>query len=96
MLKRVMTAKAKKNLIAQKSQLLAWIGEIDRAIQDIAVKGVASASLSAANGSQSYTRLNLAELQTLRADYVQRVEAINRRFAGGNPLGIRRIMISRS
>lgn len=94
--KRVMTAKAKQNLTAQKSQLAAWIGEIDRVVQEIAVSGTSSASLSSSGGSKSYTRLNLAELQTLRAEYCRRLTAIYRTLSGGNPLGIRRVMVTRS
>jgi hypothetical protein len=80
------------NLTRQKNQLLAWIGEIDRVIHEIAVSGTSSASLSAAGGSKTYTRMNLSELRSLRAEYAQRVAEINRALApGGNPLGIRRI-----
>ena len=95
-IKRVMTAKAKQNLIAQKAQLTAWIGELDRAIHDLAVKGVSTATISTAGGSKSYTRLNLAELQSLRAEYCRRLTAINRSISGGNTLGIRRVMVTRS
>ena len=96
MIKRVMTAKEKQNLIAQKAQLATWIGEIDRCIHEIAVKGVSSASLSAESGSKSYTRLNLAELSSLRAEYCRRLVAVKRSLCGGNTLGIRRVMVKRS
>jgi hypothetical protein len=91
-----MTAKEKQNLIAQKAQLAGWIGEIDRCIHEIAVKGVSSASLSAESGSKSYTRLNLAELSSLRAEYSRRLLAIKRTLERRNTLGIRRVMVTRS
>ena len=91
-----MTATAKQNLIAQKAQLAVWIGEIDRCTHEIAVKGVSSASLSAESGSKSYTRLNLAELSSLRAEYCRRLVAVKRTLSGCNALGIRRVMVTRS
>lgn len=84
------------NLTRNKNQLLAWIGEIDRVIHEIALSGTASASLSAAGASKTYSRLNLSELRSLRAEYAGRVAQINRALvAGSNPLGVRRVMTVR-
>ena len=91
-----MTAQEKQNLIAQKAQLAKWIGEIDRCTHEIAVKGVSSASLSAESRSTSYPRLNLAELSSLRAEYCRRLVAVKHSLSGGNTLGIRRVMVTRS
>lgn len=83
------------NLVKTKSQLLTWIGEIDRTIQEIAVSGTSSASLSSSGGSKTYTRLNLAELRSLRSDYAKRVVEINRAIVGAPSIPARRIMTVR-
>ena len=90
-----MTETARQNLIKNKARLTVWIGEINRVMHDIAVKGTASATISAGGGSKSYTRLDLASLRALRADYTDQVTQITRRLAGGNSVGIRRIMTTR-
>lgn len=90
-----MSALSKENLIKNKARLLTWISEIDRAVQDIAVKGTASATISAGGGSKSYTRLDLDGLRRLRTDYAERVTQINRRLAGAPSTGIRRVMVTR-
>jgi len=90
-----MSALSRDNLTKNKARLLAWIAEIDRAVQDIAVKGTASATISAGGGSKSYTRLDLDDLRRLRTDYAERVTQINRRLAGGPSTGIRRVMVTR-
>lgn len=90
-----MSAQARDNLIKNRARLLTWISEIDRAVQDIAVKGTASATISAGGGSKSYTRLDLGTLQKLRTDYADRVTQITRRLAGVPSIGIRRIMTVR-
>ena len=82
-------------MIKNRARLLTWISEIDRAVQDIAVKGTASATISAGGGSKSYTRLDLGTLQKLRTDYADRVTQITRRLAGVPSIGIRRIMTVR-
>lgn len=82
-------------MIKNKARLLTWISEIDRAVQDIAVKGTASATISAGGGSKSYTRLDLDDLRKLRSDYADRVTQIDRRLAGVSPTGIRRVMVTR-
>lgn len=80
---------------AQRKQLVTWIGEIDRAIHDIAIGGTASASISAGGGSKSYTRINLAELRSLRAEYVERVAAIDRVLRNVAPGGIQHVITVR-
>ena len=90
-----MSALSRDNLIKNKARLLTWISEIDRAVQDIAVKGTASATISAGGGSKSYTRLDLDGLRRLRTDYAERVTQITRRLAGVPSIGIRRIMTVR-
>lgn len=90
-----MSALSRENLIKNKARLLTWISEIDRAVQDIAVKGTASATISAGGGSKSYTRLDLDDLRKLRSDYADRVTQIDRRLAGVSPTGIRRVMVTR-
>lgn len=89
-----MNDKAKQNLIKNKSRLLGWIAEIDRVIHEIAVKGTASASISAGGGSKSYTHLDISRLRALRSDYAGRITQIQRRLAGGPSIG-KRIMTVR-
>ena len=90
-----MTDKAKDNLTKNRARLLAQISALDRVINEIAVKGTASATISAGGGSKSYTRLDLGTLQKLRTDYADRVTQITRRLAGIPSIGIRRIMTVR-
>ena len=90
-----MTATARDNLIGNRGRLLAWIKTIDRTIQDIVDKGTASATIQAAGGSKSYTRLDLGALRKLRSDYAERVTQINRRLAGIPSTGIRRVVTVR-
>lgn len=90
-----MTTTARDNLIKNRARLLVWIGDIDRVVQEIAVKGTASATIQAGGGSKSYTRLDLGVLRKLRTDYAERVTQINRRLAGGPSTGIRRFMTVR-
>ena len=90
-----MTTTARDNLIKNRARLLVWIGDIDRVVQEIAVKGTASATIQAGGGSKSYTRLDLGVLRKLRTDYAERVTQINRRLAGVSPTGIRRVMVTR-
>lgn len=78
-----------------KARLLTWIGEIDRVVREIAVKGSASATISAGGGSKSYTRLDIDKLRRLRTDYCERVTQINRRLLGAPSTGIRRIVTVR-
>ena len=95
MILRVMSTRTE-NLAKNKNQLIRWIGEIDRVIHEIAVSGTASATLSSSGGSKTYSRLNLADLRTLRREYADRVAQINRALvAGSNPLGVRRVMTVR-
>lgn len=48
---------------------------IRTAILDAVQSGARSATLSAAGGSESYTRYSLAELQEMERDYAARVDA---------------------
>lgn len=91
-----MTEKIKRNLVANKLELLNKIKGLDAVIQEIALKGTASATISAGGGSKSYTRLDLATLRSLRKDYAEEVTQINRRLAGVMPGGIRHIMTVRA
>lgn len=90
-----MTEKAKDNLTKNRARLLAQISALDRVINEIAVNGTASATISAAGGSKSYTRLDLGTLRKLRTDYADRVAQITRRLAGAPSTGIRRVMVTR-
>ena len=90
-----MTDKARNNLTKNRARLLAQISALDRVINEIAVNGTASATISAGGGSKSYTRLDLGTLQKLRTDYADRVTQITRRLAGIPSIGIRRIMTVR-
>lgn len=87
-----MTETARKNLIKRKALLVGWANEIDRVIHEIAVKGTASATISAGGGSKSYTRLDLSTLRALRADYTGEIAQIRRQLAGAMPGGIRHVM----
>ena len=90
-----MTALSRTNLIKNRAKFVAWISEIDRIVRDIAIKGTASASISAGGGTKSYTRLDLGALQKLRTDYADRVAQITKRLAGVPSTGIRRVMTVR-
>lgn len=90
-----MTALQRDNLIKNKARYTVWIGELDRVVREISTNGTASATISAAGGSKSYTRMDIAKLQELRADYADRVSQINKRLAGAPSTGIRRVMITR-
>lgn len=84
------------SLKAKKSQLVRWIDEIDRAIHEIAISGTASASISSGGGSKNYSRIDLAKLSELRAEYARRVSQLNRALAANSsPAGIRRVMTVR-
>ena len=91
---RVMSSKID-NLRKNKRQLLEWIKAIDHAIQEIALTGTASATISAGGGSKSYTRLDIDKLRTLRKDYLGRLSQINRTLTGIVPGGIRHVMTVR-
>lgn len=54
------------------------VADIDAVIQEIAISGTASASLSAGGGSQSYTRADTDKLQKLRAMYLNMAVAEER------------------
>ena len=87
---------AQTNRLKIKARYLAWIGEIDRCIQAIAVSGTASASLSAGGGSQSYTHADIDKLRKLRGVYASRVQEINMALAAWpNNTGIRHIQTVR-
>ena len=84
------------NRLKNKNRYLFWIAEIDRCIHEIAISGTASASLSAAGGSQSYTHADLDKLRKLRGVYVSRVQEINMALAAfPNSTGIRHVQTVR-
>ena len=84
------------NRLKNKNRYLFWIAEIDRCIHEIAISGTASASLSAAGGSQSYTHADLAKLRKLRGVYVSRVQELNMALAAfPNSTGIRHVQTVR-
>lgn len=76
--------------------MTADVAAIDAAIRGIASNGYASATISAAGGSKSYTKLDLAALRALRADLVSRLSAINSQLAGRGILAIRHLVTVRS
>lgn len=83
---------SKVNQVKNKNRYLFWIAQIDRVIQEIAVSGTASASLSAGGGSKSYTHADIDKLQKLRGKYAARVEQINMALAAWpNNTGIRHV-----
>ncbi len=90
-----MTSTQRQNLQANKASYIATVAKIDRVIEEIALSGTSSATISAAGGSKSYTRIDLPALQTLRADYVSRVHSINRALRQTSPGGVRTIQIVR-
>lgn len=84
------------NLNANKRKYLRWISEIDRVVQEIAVSGTSSATLSASGGSKSYTHLDLDALQSLRTTYARRVADINFALSRGvHATRIRHIQVTR-
>ena len=76
--------------------MTADVAAIDAAIRGIASNDYASATISAAGGSKSYTKLDLAALRALRADLVSRLSAINSQLAGRGILAIRHLVTVRS
>lgn len=89
--------KARENMLRNRAQLLYWISELDRCVQQIAVSGTASASLSAGGGSQSYTHQDLAALEALRGRYVSRLKIIDDALAGYvTATGIRHVVTVRN
>ena len=83
-------------LARARAQVTADVAAIDAAIRSIASNGYASATISAAGGSKSYTKLDLAALRALRADLVSRLSAINSQLAGRGILAIRHLVTVRS
>lgn len=90
-----MTRKVQIALINERKRLIADIAAIDKAISEIAAGGVASLTLSTGDGTQTYTRLNLAALREQRADCARRANAIARRLSGRPALEIGYSMIRR-
>lgn len=72
------------------------VAAVDAAIRSIASNGYASATISAAGGSKSYTRVDLNNLRALRVDLVNRLSAINSQLAGRGALAIRHLITVRS
>lgn len=88
---------ARRNQLKQRNSLRYKIAALDRVIEEISTSGTASASLSAGGGSQSYTHADLTKLESLRAKYAARLEAINQALAMyGNATGIRHVLTIRS
>lgn len=85
-----------RNLTANKTRLLGWIAEIDRAIHEIGLAGTASATVSSSGGSKSYSRIDIEKLEALRETYARRVSQINRALRSGTPAGIRHVLTVRS
>ena len=89
--------KARFNQLKNRNRLRYKIAALDRVIEEISTSGTASASLSAAGGSQSYTHADLTKLETLRAKYVARLEQVNMALAlYPNNTGIRHVVTVRS
>ena len=70
------------------------IAELDRAIQEIALSGTATATLSSSGGSKSYTRLDLDKLRAYRKDLATRAARLAD-LAAGSRAGVRRIVTTR-
>jgi hypothetical protein len=83
-------------LARARAEVMADVKAIDAAIRSIASNGYASATISAAGGSKSYTKLDLGNLRALRADLVNRLSAINSQLAGRGVLAIRHLVTVRS
>lgn len=71
-----MTEKQRQNLLKRKAELAKDYHELDRAIIEIGLKGTASATISAAGGTKSYTRTNLTELRNLKRDVSDEYQAV--------------------
>ena len=85
-----------RKLVANKLRYQQWVGEIDRAIHEIAINGTASASISSSGGAKSYSRIDVEKLLAIRAEYVERLLRISRALrAGSSPAGIRHVMTVR-
>lgn len=53
--------------------------QIRAAIEEAITSGTHSATIGAAGGSESYTRLSLAQLRDMEAQYIRRVDAERKR-----------------
>lgn len=83
-------------LARARAQIMTDVAAVDAAIRSIVLTGYASASISAAGGSKSYTRVDLNNLRALRVDLVNRLSAINSQLAGRGVLAIRHLVTVRS
>lgn len=84
------------NIRIAKAKLAKEIKNLDRVISEIVEAGTASATISAAGGSKSYTRIDLPKLEALRANLSRRYGQLVRSLQGVGPAGIRHVMTVRS
>lgn len=82
-------------LLQIKHNLAKQIGEVDRVMQEIAVNGTASATLSAGGGSKSYTRIDLTTLSKFRDRLADRYASVLQALRGMIPGSPRHISIVR-
>ncbi len=89
-----MSDKVKERLARARQMIKRDIRELDRVIREVA-SGAASASVSAAAGSKSYTNHSLAELRSLRSEYVARLAQINHALVNGSGEAVRHVVTVR-
>ena len=85
----------KTKLLAARTNLERQIAAVDKAMEEIAVSGTTSATLSAGGGSKSYTRMDLDKLQRFRDRLVDRLVAVLQALRGEAPGLPRHISIVR-
>ena len=85
----------KQQLLAARTNLERQIRAVDKAMEEIAVSGTTSATLSAGGGSKSYTRLDIDKLQRFRDRLVDRLVAVRQALRGEAPGLPRHISIVR-
>lgn len=83
-------------LARARAAVAADVAAIDEVVRKIAAGGVASASISAAGGSKSYSRLDLNALRALRTDLASRLAALDRALTGRGLLAVRHLVTVRS
>ena len=72
-----------KRVILQSIQTLQKdISRMERARTEAAVSGYASASISSANGSKSWTRMSLSEITKVIEDLRSRLDSLRRSLSG--------------
>lgn len=72
------------------------VAALEKAFQEAAVSGTASATISSNGGSKSYSRVNPETISRLIGYWKTELLSAKRALVGGRPLAIKSVMITRS